>query len=431
MRRLVFVLFLCFGVSVPLIAQQDWTEVEGPDWTFTGLLGAGSDTVLVGGATGIARGGDGLMWVSGTGRVTVVNETGEHAAFSPIETVTLADTTFELASCQGIAALPDGNIIVTVKPNIVLKFDYQTGALLGHTENAAHAAKYGTCPSVDASGYIYVPHVYVNPIVVLDSDLNYVQELNLPGAPAVTREVLVSASGLSIWVGNGQAGAPMYNWTSTDFTNYTLTDSLFKNVNGDSLFYNQPIYANWGPDSTLWVSHDNYYGEHGAAGALENSLLNFNFATREYYEVMMPDTSVVHRGTWYFNGPRGNLISEDGNTMFVPSTNMGYVYVYVKGGVGIENDQYTEVPSEFRLYQNYPNPFNPSTVIPFNITKAGKVKITVFDINGRKVTEIFNGYKEKGTHEVTFNSNGLPAGIYIYRLQSSNIEKSRKMILLK
>jgi hypothetical protein len=50
-------------------------------------------------------------------------------------------------------------------------------------------------------------------------------------------------------------------------------------------------------------------------------------------------------------------------------------------GAGNNNNQ---IPNAFNLEQNYPNPFNPATTINFSIPKASNVKLTVYDILGRK-----------------------------------------------
>ncbi len=92
-------------------------------------------------------------------------------------------------------------------------------------------------------------------------------------------------------------------------------------------------------------------------------------------------------------------------------------------------------PITYELSQNYPNPFNPSTKIKFSIPKAGKVKLTVYDVLGRKVAELANGYYQRGTYAVDFNANAqgrkLASGVYIYRIEAGTFSKSRKMMLVK
>ena len=83
------------------------------------------------------------------------------------------------------------------------------------------------------------------------------------------------------------------------------------------------------------------------------------------------------------------------------------------------------------LNQNFPNPFNPSTTIQFNVPERSFVNLTVYNIIGQKVAVLADGEKEAGFYSLEFNALGLPSGIYIYRLQSSDFVQTRKMILLK
>ncbi len=98
-------------------------------------------------------------------------------------------------------------------------------------------------------------------------------------------------------------------------------------------------------------------------------------------------------------------------------------------------DDFTELPGDFKLYQNYPNPFNPSTQIKFDLQKESKVKIYIYDETGQKIETLFDGYKSAGTH--TFNWNAehdkrqLASGIYFLRLVANNFSQTIKMMYLK
>jgi hypothetical protein len=87
--------------------------------------------------------------------------------------------------------------------------------------------------------------------------------------------------------------------------------------------------------------------------------------------------------------------------------------------------------SEYKLYPNYPNPFNPATTIVYDLKSAGQVKLTVFDVLGRAVAQLQNGYQEAGRHRVEFTAGNLPSGLYLYRLDAPGFTDMRKMILIK
>ena len=88
-------------------------------------------------------------------------------------------------------------------------------------------------------------------------------------------------------------------------------------------------------------------------------------------------------------------------------------------------------PTSPILHPCRPNPFNPTTAISFELRAASFVKLAVYDISGRTVTTLVDGWQEAGTHEVTFDGSGLPSGIYIYRLEAGDHAAGGKMVLMK
>ena len=101
-------------------------------------------------------------------------------------------------------------------------------------------------------------------------------------------------------------------------------------------------------------------------------------------------------------------------------------------------DQLFDIPTEFALYQNYPNPFNPLTKIQFTLPKKGNVVITIYNNLGQLVEVLFDGTKQIGYHEVSFNGSSFSSGVYFYVIKVSNpisnkelYSGSKKMVLIK
>lgn len=90
-----------------------------------------------------------------------------------------------------------------------------------------------------------------------------------------------------------------------------------------------------------------------------------------------------------------------------------------------------EIAATFELKQNYPNPFNPTTQIPFELKEGGNVTMKVYDLTGREVATLLNGYQSAGSHTVTFDGSGLSSGTYLYKLDVNGNQFSRTMILMK
>ncbi len=88
-------------------------------------------------------------------------------------------------------------------------------------------------------------------------------------------------------------------------------------------------------------------------------------------------------------------------------------------------------PLTYSLSQSYPNPFNPSATISFSIPKPGYVKLSVYNILGKEVASLVDGYVNAGEQQVSFNAAGLASGVYLYTVRAGSYSKTMKMILMK
>ena len=73
-------------------------------------------------------------------------------------------------------------------------------------------------------------------------------------------------------------------------------------------------------------------------------------------------------------------------------------------------------PEKYSLTSVYPNPFNPSTTVSFTIPELSVVTINVFDITGRKITELMSGSMAAGYHNLTWNAGNQSSGIYFVKM---------------
>jgi hypothetical protein len=88
------------------------------------------------------------------------------------------------------------------------------------------------------------------------------------------------------------------------------------------------------------------------------------------------------------------------------------------------------------LLQNHPNPFNPSTEIGYRIVEDGPVTLDIFDIEGRLIVRLVDGYRTRGSHTVRWNGTGadgrsVGSGLYLYRLTTGKHRLSRKMAIMR
>ncbi len=95
------------------------------------------------------------------------------------------------------------------------------------------------------------------------------------------------------------------------------------------------------------------------------------------------------------------------------------------------------LPAAFKLRQNVPNPFNPKTTISFDVPNGGgSVALRVYDVSGRLVKTLVDGYQPSGTGSVDWNGRNdqgrmVPSGVYFYRMDAPGYSETVKMVLLK
>ena len=109
-------------------------------------------------------------------------------------------------------------------------------------------------------------------------------------------------------------------------------------------------------------------------------------------------------------------------------TNSGAFYFTTTSASAVEDKI---IPTSYRLYQNYPNPFNPSTTIKFQLPKAGKVKLNLYNTLGLKVLNLTDNIYSAGTHSINLNLSNLVSGIYFYMIECDSFRETKKLILLK
>lgn len=87
--------------------------------------------------------------------------------------------------------------------------------------------------------------------------------------------------------------------------------------------------------------------------------------------------------------------------------------------------------NSFHLEQNYPNPFNPFTNIKFSIKEDTFVSLKLYNILGKEILTLVEGFKESGIYNIEFDARMLESGMYIYELRTDNYRNVKKLILLR
>jgi len=88
-------------------------------------------------------------------------------------------------------------------------------------------------------------------------------------------------------------------------------------------------------------------------------------------------------------------------------------------------------PVALNVKNIFPNPFNPATTISFDVNKAGKVTMNVYNVSGQLVETLVNANMLAGSHQVVWNAAKLSSGVYIVRITSNGFTATRKVTFMK
>jgi L-ascorbate metabolism protein UlaG (beta-lactamase superfamily) len=137
--------------------------------------------------------------------------------------------------------------------------------------------------------------------------------------------------------------------------------------------------------------------------------------------------------------PTPDNYSEDKVSRFTPANRLlvrhGETIALINPNTGIYN--YSEPPTDFKLYQSYPNPFNPYTKISYSIPTPAFVTLKIFDLNGGEIATLVEEQVSAGNYTSEWNAGniaggvGYASGVYFYRLQAGTFSDTKKFILAK
>jgi len=233
---------------------------------------------------------------------------------------------------------------------------------------------------------------------------------------------------------------------------------------GALYFFQSPVFVEISsPTSVIMIP--------GGGGSFQYDIeINSNFASAYTFdfwtEVIMPDTTVygpILARPGITLQPGGNLFRS--MTQYVPSaapwgfytlvasvgflpdsvmSSSGLPFMKLLGDGGYDNGfgWYSEgwdsdinadlaCPNEFILRPAMPNPFNPGTIVRFSLPEADYITLAVFDVQGRQVANLVEGFTAAGVHEIDFDGSQLSSGVYIVHLKSSSAIASQKLLLIK
>jgi poly(3-hydroxybutyrate) depolymerase len=160
-------------------------------------------------------------------------------------------------------------------------------------------------------------------------------------------------------------------------------------------------------------------------------------------DTIFQETKIVGK-KWASSGGHGDIVLytiegwghgwPQSSTAGISATDViwDFLKIQTRSGVtSVERDDSYSTPVHFQLYQNYPNPFNPATRIKYQLAKSSHVELKIYNLAGQEIATLVNELQAAGEYDVTWQSKGLPSGVYFYRLQAGGFSETKKLILQK
>ncbi len=214
---------------------------------------------------------------------------------------------------------------------------------------------------------------------------------------------------------------------------YSKSDGVVKGLEG-MLFCDDGSAWAWGDDGVSRYNGETWEFVRDAFGLTYNDTFNgvrapdgsIWFVTRnglmqwyegEWISTLYPDIGISSgyffdsSNTLWYIAPFQGVVSYSGNPVFVQDT-------------VLRQDSLLTV-------QAYPNPFNPTTTIAFTLPETEHVVLTVYSITGQEIETLVDEKLNRGSHTVNFNANGLPSGVYFYRIIAGPNVTTEKVLLLR
>ena len=129
----------------------------------------------------------------------------------------------------------------------------------------------------------------------------------------------------------------------------------------------------------------------------------------------------------YFDSENGEIVEFAETLTFTSNMVVGDGF----NTFGLSRERDLSQPMTYGISDAYPNPFNPVTSFEYTMPEDGMVQVAVYDINGRMVAELADGYMSAGTYPVVWDANDLSSGVYMVNMISGDFSTMQKVMLIK
>jgi len=237
-------------------------------------------------------------------------------------------------------------------------------------------------------------------------------------------------------------------FTSTNNVNFAIiNDGL--SLNNGLMRINQT--ASGASDVSLPVELTSFTADNSRSGEVslswvtESEIENLGFTVERRIQTVEGPTEWIEIASYTTHSElqgQGSVTHRTEYSFIDQNVEIGKVYDYRLADVSYEGIkvyhtvtalgvEITEFPNKFYLHPAYPNPFNPKTTISYDVVKEGNFNITIYDISGKMVANIYDGYQIAGNHQMSWVPKDCSTGLYFCTITSGSQSHTQKLILLK
>lgn len=461
-------LLTCALLAPTLASAQQWTFQEDVSVPYTNAPGVG--------AHGLAVDNEGRLWIqnyyasetvlrNGTPTAVqalyVLNEDGSQAACSPIKYIednsgavvdtlgvyTTAAGAQDSRTGRGMTSDADGNIVVSQYDNLyLLDASSCTAERDSSVVQIAVAQPFPgasiTEAATDGLGNYYVTRVVADGFPIVQYGPGLVQGQNVTDdAYDIGRDLLATTDGQVVLDHAFTKPGSVLHYRPDTFTPF---DSIGVTLRGLAIEASgvQPgtdyIWVSSGPGGAVFPNTDpeveTFYQAYSWYAFAQEDLYTVD-GSGDVTTVENPtprDSIIVTAEEWGAEdpGPRGIAFSADGMTVYLANfgaPTASAIKKYMLMETAVEGS-----PADaLALTQNRPNPFSGRTEISFELDAPGSARLRVFDVTGREVATLVDGFLVAGPHEVTFEAGALAPGTYLYTLEADGYVATRRMAVVR
>lgn len=263
------------------------------------------------------------------------------------------------------------------------------------------------------------------------------------------------------WVQDTQISAYTWRFKTLSDSHFIITGNIYESVDTGNTWANITSEIGTG-FSDIYAPYSYYCIPVGEIGLILNyldttivpvELINFNGKVNDSnvhlswqtiteknnrgFEVQRSTNKIDWRGIGFIRGE--GTSTEKQNYFFEDNNVEKQLYYYRLKQIDYDGSYFysdiIEVKislNNFELLQNYPNPANPTTIIKYVVPVESFIELSLYDIKGEKVSDLFIGEKQPGIYSTEIDIRNLASGVYFYTLKSNKgFTQTKKLLILK